>query len=310
MLPEFPSKPKKVLILMMSVAIGLGIGLSYALGASLLDSSLKTVDQAEQVLGLNLLGAIPTAKDTALEKTRRMLIENPDSAIAETFRAMRTAVQLAAPDDAFRCMLVTSGIPGEGKSFCAINYAVTLAQQGFRTLLIDADLRLPSVGRVFLGKDEVPGVTDLLLERRDFDEVVQLTNIENLSILPAGARVSNPAELCNKASFAALIEAAKARFDRIVIDTAPVHAVSETLILAPQADAVCLIVRAGKTPAPVAVRALKKLIDSGANIPGFVLNGVSNRNKGYYYHYHAPGYGKDEVYGASAAAARRARGKS
>ena len=310
MLPELPSKPKKSLILLMSVAAGLGIALSFVLGSSLLDTSLKTVDQSEKFLGRPLLGAIPTAKNAKLEQTRWMLTETPDSAIAETFRALRTSVQLAAPDGAFRCVLFTSGIPGEGKSFCAINYAVALAQQGFRTLLIDADVRLPSIGRVFLGNDDAPGLTDLLLRRRELDEVVRLTDIENLSILAAGTRVPNPAELCGQTSFSEVLQAAKAIFDRIVIDTAPVHAVSETLILAPQADAVCLVVRAGKTPGPVVARALKKLIESGACVPGFVLNGVSTRNNGYYYHYHAPGYGKDEVYGASAAAVRRARDKA
>ena len=133
---------------------------------------------------------------------------------------------------------------------------------------------------------------------------MRATDIENLSIVTAGTPLPNPAEVVGRAPFAELLRHALTRFDRIVIDTAPVHAVSETLVLASQAEAVCLVVRAGKTPGQVAARALQRLRDSGARVPGFVLNGLPSRNGGYYYHYHAPGYGQDEVYGGSAVETR------
>jgi capsular exopolysaccharide synthesis family protein len=196
-------------------------------------------------------------------------------------------------------------VPGEGKSFCSINLAVALAQQGLRTLLLDADLRLGSIGEVLLGNAELAGVSDVLRARCEFDQAVHLTNIQNLSVMPAGARMASPAEILGGTHFAdEVLRTALARFDRVIIDTAPVHAVSDTLLFARHADAVCLVVRAGKTPAPAVVRALGKLRDSGAKVLGAVLNSLPRRG-GYYYHYQAPGYGRDEVYGASAAAGRR-----
>lgn len=304
LLADRPSKPNKRLIIALSICAGLALATTLVFATGLLDASLKTVDQAEAALKLRSLGAIPTQRKTGLEEARRLLIEKPQSAVAENFRALRTALHFAASAGDFRTVLFTSAIPGEGKSFCAINFAVVLAQQGFRTLLIDADLRLPSIGRVFLGGKSGAGLSDLLLRQCELDEAVRLTSIENLSILPAGGAVPNPAELVSRTPLNELITNALARFDRVVIDTAPVHAVSETLVLASQAQAVCLVVRAGKTPGEVAKRALLRLRESGANVPGFVLNGVPTRTGGYYYHYHAPGYGRDEVYGASVAVPR------
>jgi Mrp family chromosome partitioning ATPase len=144
----------------------------------------------------------------------------------------------------------------------------------------------------------------LLLERADLDETVRATTIDNLSIITAGKPVEHPAELVGSAPLADVLKNALERFDRIVIDTAPVHAVSETLVIASQVDAICFIVRAGLTPAPVAARAIQRLRESGATVPGFILNGLPIKNGGYYYHYHASGYGEDEVYGAGTAAPR------
>jgi len=305
LLPYRPIKPNKRLILLLSVCGGIALGLTLALGTSLLDASLKTVDQAEHALGLRSLTAIPKRAKTSLEQARKILIEKPHSAVAEAFRGLRTALHFVPPGDGLRTLLFTSAVPGEGKSFCAVNYAIALAQQGHRTLLIDADLRLPSIGSAFLGKGPAVGLTEMIRGACDLGEAARLTSIENLSVLAAGARVNNPAELVDRDRFAELLRTVLTRFDRVVIDSAPVLAVSETLVFASLADAVCFVVRSGTTPAPVAARALLRLRESGARVPGFVLNGLPIRHGGYYYHYHAPGYGGDEVYGGSAAAAAR-----
>jgi capsular exopolysaccharide synthesis family protein len=297
LLPARPSRPNKKLIVLLSGCAGLAIGLSLALAAGLLDSAIKTVDQAEDVLRLRSLGAIPKSRSAKLEEARLLLVDRPQSAIAETFRALRTALHFAAPQDGFATVLFTSAVPGEGKSFCAISYAVALAQQGDRTLLIDADLRQPSIGRVFLGDETVPGVTDLLLGMCAVDQAVKLTSVKNLSVLPAGRILPNPGEILARAPFSQLLQTVLTRFDRVVIDTAPVQAVSETLLLAAQVQAVCLVVRSGKTGSNVAARALLRLREAHAHVAGFVLNAVPTANSGYYYHYHAQGYGGDEVYG-------------
>lgn len=302
LVPEKPAKPNKRLIILISLCGGLALGCTFAMGAHLLDATLKTVDHAEQALGMHSLAAIPARGKTTLENARRLLMEKPQSAVAESFRALRTSLLFAGQGRGYSTILFTSAIPGEGKSFCAMNYAVALAQQGFRTLLIDADLRLPSIGRAFLGDERTTGLAEALLGECEFGSAVRLTSIENLSVLAAGRTVSNPSELIGKSNIAGWLQQLKERFDRIVIDTAPVHAVSETLLLAPHAEAVCFVVRARKTPAAAALRAVRKICGCGASLAGFVLNGVPLGNGGYYYHYHAPGYGGDEVYGGSTAA--------
>ena len=303
-LPAWPVKPNRRAIQLLSIAAGLALGLTLAFGLHLLDDTFKTVDQAESALGLRSLSAIPTRSKKPLAEVRRFLVEKPQSAITEAFRTLRTALLFTGRIGGHRSILFTSAIPGEGKSFCASNYAVALALQGHSTLLIDADLRLPSIGQAFLGKEDVPGLGDLLICNADLSDVTHATDIPNLSVLPAGSRVSLPAELLGSADIPALLASALARFDRVVIDTAPVQAVSETLLITPHAEAVCLVVLAGKTPAAAVKRALEKVRGSGANVVGFVLNGLPPRNGGFYYHYHAAGYGNDEVYGASAAARR------
>lgn len=299
LLPERPSKPNKPLVLLLSVCAGLAVGLTLALASTLLDGTIKTVDQAEELLALRPLGAIPITAKSRLEQSRRLLIEEPHSAAAETFRALRTALQFVASSDGLRTLVFTSSVPQEGKSFCAINYSIALAQQGYRTLLIDADLRLPSIGGVFLGPEQVVGFSDIFLGQCGLKSAICLTSVKNLSVLSAGTPVPDPAELVARAPFAGLLASALLRFDRIVIDTAPIHAVSETLLLAAQAEGVCLVVRAGKTSGRVAQRALQRLREAGANVTGFILNGVPARTSGYFYHYHASGYGGDEVYGGS-----------
>ena len=303
-LPERPVKPNKPIVLLLSLCGGLALGLSTALGLHVLDRSLRTVDQAEQALGLRSLAAIPRHPRVDLVASRRLLRQKPHSAVAEAFRALRTTLMVRGKERGLRSVLFASAIPGEGKSFCAIHYAVALAGQGFRTLLIDADLRLPSVGPAFLGAGStVTGFTEILRDECVFEDAVHLTDVENLFLLPAGRIVGNPTELLGKGDLAAFMQEALARFDRVVIDTAPVHAVSETAFLVPHADAVCLVVRAGLTPLAAGVRAREKLRESGAKVPGFILNGLPLRG-GYHYHYHAPGYGRDEVYGGSAAQGR------
>ena len=299
LLPERPVKPNRRLVLLLGAVGSLALGLSGVLAHHVLDNSCKTVDQAERLLDLPSLAAIPKQARTVL--TGSMLLEKPHSALAEAFRTLRTSLHVAEKDGGGKVVLFASAVPGEGKTFCAINCAVAFAQQGLRTLLIDADLRLPSVERILLGSKQAAGLSDFLLGQAHLGKAVHLTGIENLSVLPAGKRVPNLTELFSRSELPAFLQQVGRDFDRVVIDTAPIHAVSDTLLLAPHAGAVCLVVRAGEAPGHAVVRAVQKLRESGARVAGFVLNALPAGHGGYYYHYHAPGYGGDEVYGASAA---------
>jgi capsular exopolysaccharide synthesis family protein len=304
LLPERPVKPKKALILLFGALGSLALASSGVLAAHALDGSFKTVDQAERRLGLASLAAIPKQPRSVVAGS--VLVKKPQSALAESFRTLRTSLRITGKDAGSHAVLFASAIPAEGKSFCAINCAVAFAQQGLRTLLIDADLRLPTVERILLKTEGAPGLSDLLLGQAHLGKAIHLTGIKNLSVMPAGKRVPNLAELFGRSELPAFLQGVAVGFDRVVIDSAPVLAVSDTLLLAPHVGTVCLVVRARTTPGHAAVRAVEKLRECGAKISGFVLNALPTGNGGYYYHYQAPGYGSDEVYGASAALADEA----
>jgi capsular exopolysaccharide synthesis family protein len=194
--------------------------------------------------------------------------------------------------------MFTSALPGEGKTFCAINYAAACAQQGLRTLLIDADLRLRSVARVLLSDDSREGVADILRDQTDWRDCVQTTRVAGLSVISAGQRVPNPLELLAGGRFDMLLHEVRQQFDRVIIDSAPVNAVSDPLLLAKGTEAVCLVVRYGRTSRHAAARALEKLRDAEANVCGYVLDGVpTDARLAAYYGYSAGEYGKG-VYGA------------
>lgn len=304
LLPERPVKPNKPLILLFGALGSLALAASGVLAAHVLDSSCKTVDQAERLLGLGSLAAIPKQARSVVAGS--VLVKKPQSALAESFRTLRTSLRITGQDAGSHAVLFASALPGEGKTFCAINCAVAFAQQGLRTLLIDADLRLPTVERILLQTEGAPGLSDLLLGHTHLGKAIHLTGIKNLSVMPAGKRVPHLAELFGRSELPAFLQGVAVGYDRVVIDSAPVLAVSDTLLLAPHAGTVCLVVRAGVTPGHAVVRAVEKLRESGARITGFVLNALPTGHGGYYYHYQAPGYGRDEVYGASAALADEA----
>jgi len=304
MVPRFPSKPQKGKTMGMALLLGLGLGIAIVLFWDLLDSSIRSVDEAEESLGLSALAAIPEERT----KSPFVFVDTPSSQQAEAFRTLRVALSLLGETENRRILLFTSAVPAEGKSFASANIAMALAQQGLRTLLVDADLRRPRLSSMFSEKsmaestkEKAIGLTNCLSELNPWDECVQATGVTNLSLLPAGHRAPNPAELLGSKKFHDLIEEVSAAYDRVVIDTAPVNAVSDTLLLVRHVHAVCLVIRAHKTPAKAVQRAVHLLRKSGARMAGFILNRLpSGLGAGYYYYYYGDEYTKDSVYGQSA----------
>ena len=181
-------------------------------------------------------------------------------------------------------------MPGEGKTFSSANYAASLAQQGLRTLLVDLDLRRPKVEKFFLGKTNgLPGVTDYFLGRKKFEELWQQNEeIPKLCWIPAGASVPNPAELIMQSDFTQLIKEGLANYDRVIIDTAPLLPVSDTLLLADKVQTVVLVVQSCKTSRKAVARSIQMLKSANAPIGGLVLNLLPNRLlNGYYYSYYS-----------------------
>ena len=331
--PRSPISPVPSKAITLGLLGGLAAGLAFVFGADALDRSVKTVDQAEATLGLPVLAAIPESKasDAKTDGSKtpaqpedakyRLVDEAPGGPIAESVRNLRAALSLLGPEAERRVFLFTSALPNEGKSFTSVNYALSLAQQGHRVLLVDGDLRRPSIHKVFQAKlgdaeDYAPGVVDYLVGAVDLGSAARLVatidsdltgsprfrgtsgKAGQLFILAGGQRAPNPAELLSDECFKHLTEEAPQYFDRVVIDSAPILAVSDTLLMVPFVQTTCIVVRAAKTPRNAINRALTLLSATNVRPAGLVLNRLPRRRgAGYYYYYASHGYGDGGVYG-------------
>jgi succinoglycan biosynthesis transport protein ExoP len=285
LVPMDPVRPRKKLLLALSVAAGLFLGCGSALFSRALDNTVSSIDHAESFLGLPVLTTVPRSRHQRL-KARPAVLKYPASAQAEAFRSLRTSLSLLPGEDERKFILFTSAVPGEGKSYCSLNTAVAFAQQGFQTLLIDGDLRRPGLQRLLVDWNEKPGLTDCLRQPDLFSTAVQQTSIQNLYCL--GDRKCQPggAELVGKDGLHDILQRSRESFDRVIIDTAPLMAVSDTLYIAKNVPTVCLVIYAGNTPRRLVRRALKLLDDvAQRNATGVILNKVNRRQSAYYYYY-------------------------
>jgi len=324
-LPRTPVRPKPFRVIVLGLLGGLAAGLGFVYISDLLDRSIKTVDQAEQTLGLPVLAAIPevTKREAAQNANAppgvasyRLVAETPEGAAAEAFRNLRASLSLLGPEAERKVFLFTSAAPDEGKSFTSANYSLALAQQGHRVLLIDGDLRRPSLHKIFRditagggGEDTMPGIVDYLVGSTDLktaargvsaralefapDETTAMGG--TLSVLTGGHHAPNPAELLSGPSFGRLVADASRSYDRVIIDSAPILAVSDTLLMTPLVQTLCVVVRAARTPRNAVHRALGMLTGAGGRPAGIILNRLPRRHgSGYYYYYASPGYGRGE----------------
>lgn len=300
-LPVTPVKPQKLRILLGAFLGGLALSLGLVQLLNKLDTSIKSVDRAEKILGLPVLGAIPKTKTVHGGKDRLVAVNEPEGICSEAFRSLRANISLLGREGERRITVITSAIPADGKTFSCVNYAVTLAQQGHRTLVIDFDLRKPSLAESFHLPNELPGVSNYLLGKDKLENLVQTSPYENLFLLTAGQRVPNPAELFSIEWVSQLLREALQQFDRVIIDTAPINAVSDTLPVMHLADTVCIVARAGRTSSRAVLRAIETLRRANASPSGVVLNFLTGRHgPGYYYYYsEKEPYGGKGVYGSA-----------
>jgi len=287
MVPEQPASPKSKLIFAMALLAGLavGLGLSFVLDSA--DNSIRTVAESERYLALPVLGTIPTLSKAKFKGNKLTANGYSDSVGLEIFRTLRTTLSLLGHENDRKTFLFCSALPGEGKSFISVNYAVSLAQQGLRTLLVDMNLRRPMLEEFFTRKrGPLPGVTDYLLGRKKFDELCQQhKDISKLFWIPGGSSVPNPLELLTQSDFQQLLNEGLAHFDRIVIDTVPLLPVSDALHLVNKVQTVVLVVQGCKTPRRAVQRSVQLLNNANAHIGGIVLNLLPKRLfRGRYYY--------------------------
>jgi len=282
-----------------------------------MDNTVKTPDDVETLARLPSLAVVPAFEDSPGDaRSRKTLSEAignghsrhvelvaqhlPKSQMSEAFRALRTALLLSQAGSPPQVILVTSALPREGKTTAAANLAVTLAQLGDRTLLIDADLRKPGIGRLLnMTSGKYAGLSSYLAGVSSLELVtVQHPAIPNLSAIPTGPLPPNPADLLSSHKLADAIAELRTKFKFIVIDTPPVMAATDAVILSVQADGVLLVVRSGETPKEAFTRTRDLLVSVKCRLLGVVLNAVNSSAPDYYYSYryypYAYGYGPQE----------------
>lgn len=211
---------------------------------------------------------------------------NPKSPITEQYRTVRTNLQFASVDDELGSMIITSSGPGEGKSLTTANLAVVYAQQGKKILLIDADLRKPTVHYTFR-LDNLRGLSNILVGEHTLEESVNKTDVDNLDVISCGPIPPNPSELLASKKMKQLLEDAKSTYDMVIFDTPPVLAVTDAQILANIADGSLLVIRSNKTEIEAATKAREALEPANAKLLGTVLNDREKKHANYYYYYGA-----------------------
>ena len=206
----------------------------------------------------------------------------PKSIDAEAYRSLRSNIEYSSFDDEYRAIVVTSSVPGEGKSTTSGNLALSLAQSGNKVLLVDCDMRKPSIHKKFKISN-ISGTAELLLRKESFEDVANFYN-ENLTIITAGKIPPNPSEMLSSRAMTAFIKEMKKEFKYIIIDTPPLQAVTDAQVLSTKADGVLLVVRAGSTKRDAVLNSVDLIKKVKGKVIGMVLNGVENKKNSYYYY--------------------------
>src|SRR5208283_3513092 len=298
--------------------VGLVGGIGLALLREYLDNTVKSPDDVESLARLPSLAVVPTFADSASSVKRSRFFKTastnghekrielvaqhlPKSQMSEAFRALRTALLLSQAGRPPQVILVTSALPREGKTTAAANLAVTLAQLGDKTVLVDADLRKPGVARLLnLGTEKYVGLSSYLAGVSTLDAATVLHPlIPNLSAIPTGPLPPNPADLLSSHKLTEAIAELRRKYKFVVIDSPPIMAATDAVILSVQTDGVLLVVRSGETPKEAFTRTRDLLLSVKCHILGVVLNAVDSSAPDYYYSYryypYSYGYGPQET---------------
>ena len=298
-----PIKPNKIVNLILGAFIGLFIGGVIIFLIELLDSTIKSIEQVER-RGLSVLAIIPAIgnyskqknrkrylkKNINIERLKRRLIthEDPKSPISEAYRSLRTSLMYSGINKKSRVILVSSSGPGEGKTTTIANLAITYANLGKKTLLVDSDLRRPVIHKMF-NLDKTPGFTSVLSKNSKINEVIQKTNIDNLDIITAGVVPPNPSELLDSNIMKDFINKVREEYEIILFDSPPLIAVTDAYVLLKHIDQFILVVRAGLAERGALDRVLVAINNSNFTISGVVMNAMTEKHSygaGYYYNYY------------------------
>jgi polysaccharide biosynthesis transport protein len=286
--PTTPVRPRKSTSLALSAVLALLLATATVFLQEYLDDRVNAPEELEKISGLPTLAHVPAI---VAGQPRLMAALPTDSPIAEAYRALRSSIGFAGMDAPIRRLQLTSALKGEGKSTTSVNLATAMARDGKKVILLDADMRSPSVHRL-LEVPGSPGLSEVLAGMRTVDEALQATQIENLLIVPAGPVPPNPAELLGSRAFDQLLEQLDTQADIVIVDSPPCVPVTDPVIVAARMDGVVLLVHMGQTRRGAVRQAIELLGRARARLLGVLFNQVQQSGSNYYY-YHSYGYGAD-----------------
>jgi capsular exopolysaccharide synthesis family protein len=290
--PTKPSKPKKPMIVSIAAVLAAVLGIGLTLLFEAMNNSFKSTEDVESKLNVPVLGVVPLVPKKNRHQVAHLFENNDNKAFSESIRTLRTSLVLTDLDSPRKIVLVTSSVPGEGKSSIASNLAFSVAHIE-KVLLIDADLRRPTMARNFNFPVGTPGLANLIAGTAKLDECIR--TVGNVDMMPAGMVPPNPQELLSSSRLTNILELLKTRYQRIIIDSPPTMAVSDSKLLATSCDALIYVVRAEHTSIPMVQKGMGQLLQNNAPITGVVLNQVdlSKTSKyGYSYASYYENYGE------------------
>ena len=296
--PKAPIKPKKQLNLILALVVGLMGGVGLAFFIEYLDNSIKFPNEVKDDLKIPYLGPVPAFSGEITQEgvsEELVLIHSPKSTASESFRGIRTGILFSSADMPPQVILITSAAPEEGKSSCAANLGATLAMAGSKVVILDCDMRRPRQHKIFNCPRET-GISSVLVGTSPLSDVVVHTVVENLDLIPCGPIPPNPSEIVGSKKIKQLIDGLRKHYQHILIDSPPITAVTDAVLLSQVSDSVLLVIRAGVTPKPVIQNGIEQLKNVNAHIMGAILNAIkTGRDSYYYYQYYYYYYGDDGI---------------
>lgn len=275
-----PNYPMNVAIALFG-GVGLGLGLVFVI--AFLDDRIKSAFDIESTVGIPLIGVVPRIKRLNSPDKARSVASNSDRRVTEAFRAIHSAMKINEVSKNAKVIITTSTSPSEGKSFVTTNMALTFAIHGERTLVMDADLRMPNIGKSLSIDESHKGMNQHFNDNVPLDDVIIKDFYPNLDVLTAGGKCKNPTQILNSPHFEQLLAKLAERYDRIFIDSPPIAAVSDVLSISPHADGIVYVVKYNAVKRKTAKANLRRLMDSNTPIFGAVLNQITIAVASHYY---------------------------
>ncbi|MFW6217819.1 MAG: GumC family protein, partial [Verrucomicrobiota bacterium] len=294
-----PSSPNVVMNLAAGLFGGLAVGTGLVFLVAFLDDRVKSAFDIEGTIGLPMLGVIPRIKKMDTTSKAQAVASNVDRHVTETFRSINSSLKLNEESKNAKIIVVTSTVPGEGKSFVSSNISLTFASHGEKTLLLDGDLRLPNVARSLQLENE-KGLLDHVEKGEDLDSLIVSDVYPNLDVLPSGGKSKNPTQVLNSAKFESMFAELRDRYDRIVVDSPPLAAVSDALNLLPLVDGVLYVIKFNTVKRKTAVVNVRRLWESNTPVFGAILNNITSSLSSYYYSHYSDNKYQDYYLSAEA----------